>query len=300
MFNSFGEILKHLGEVKEKKVIAVAAAQDHEVLECAVTARRIGLADFILTGDAAKIEKILGDLGAKASDWEIIDEPEEVKAAQKAVELVASKKAHVPMKGLIHTGAFLKQIFNKEMGLVNSGALVSQITVAEYPAENRIIMVTDCAINVNPDYAAKLKIAANAVKLAKSIGFEQPKIAVIAAVEVVNPAMNETIEAAMLTVAAKRGELKGALVEGPLALDNALSLEAAKTKGVDSPVAGRADILLMPSLVPGNVLDKSLRYFAQIKTGSAVIGAKVPLVITSRSDSAENKLHAVALSLLAS
>ena len=299
MFKTFDNILKHLGRQPDKKIVAVAAAQDAEVLECALTARKLGLADFILTGEKDKISGILSGLGGHPADWEIVHEPDEIKAAQKTVELVSTGRAQVPMKGLIHTGAFLKQVFNKEMGLVAPGALVSQITVTEYPAEDRLLLVTDCAINVAPDYAAKLKIAANAIRLARSLEIDPPKLAVIAAVEVINPAMTETIEAAMISKAAQRGELKGALVDGPLALDNALSLDAARTKGIDSPVAGRADILLMPGLAPGNVLDKALRYFGRLKTGSAVMGARVPLVITSRSDSAENKVHAVALSLLA-
>ena len=298
MFKTFKEILEYLGQRTAKKTVAVAAAQDAEVLECVITARKMGLADFILTGEGKKIEAILTGLGAGKGDWEIIDEPDEIKAARQTMELVAAGKAQTPMKGLIHTGAFLKQVFNKELGLVAPGALVSQITVTEYPAADRLILITDCAINVQPDYAAKLKIAANAAKLARDLGLDQPKLAVIAAVETVNPAMDETIEAAMISKAAQRGELKGVLVDGPLALDNALSVDAARTKGIDSPVAGQADILLMPGLVPGNVLDKSLRYFGGLKTGSAVMGARVPLIITSRSDSAENKVHAVALSLL--
>lgn len=300
MFESFEAIIEKLGRAPAKKVVAVAAAQDHEVLECAIKAREKGMADFILTGDAARIGTILEGLGSKSADWKIIDEPDEHAAAKMTARMVAEGKADVPMKGLLHTSAFLRQIFNKELGLVASGALVSEITVTEYPWEKRLIMVSDCAINVTPDFEAKLKIAANAVNLAKKLGIDQPKLAVIAAVETINPAMPETIDAAMLSKAAQRGQLSDALVDGPLALDNALSKEAAKTKGIGGPVAGQADILLMPNLAAGNILDKALRYFGRLKTGGAIMGAKVPLIVTSRSDSAENKLHAVALSAFVS
>ena len=300
MFESFEDIINSLSRMSRKKVVAVAAAQDHEVLECAVEARKKGLADFILTGDAARIKEILAGLGSPDGDWEIIDEPDENAAAKIAARLVAEGRADVPMKGLLHTAAFLRQVFNKELGLVAEGALVSEITVTEFPWEKRLILVTDCAINVAPDYAAKLKIAANAISLAQKLGIGEPRLAVVAAVETVNPAMPETIDAAMISKAAQRGQLKGAVVDGPLALDNALSMEAARTKGIDGPVAGRADILLMPDLAAGNVLDKALRYFGRLKTGGAIMGAKVPLIVTSRSDSAENKLHAVALSTFVS
>lgn len=298
MFHNFDELLQHIQRRKKKQTIAIAAAQDREVLECAVTARNEALADFILIGDTLKIKAILDTLGENADNWTIINEPEEAIAAQAAVRLVSERKAEVLMKGLLHTSVFLRAVFKKEYGLVTPGNVVSQITVTEYPSENRFILVTDCAIAIAPSYDDKLKLIKNAVTVARRLGMELPKAACIAPVETINPNMPATIDAAMLSKASQRGQLSGCLVDGPLALDNALSLEAAKAKGISGDVAGQADILLMPDLASANVLDKSLRYFANLNTGSAVVGCNVPLVVTSRSDSARNKLHAIALSVL--
>ncbi|MDL2307194.1 bifunctional enoyl-CoA hydratase/phosphate acetyltransferase [Desulfovibrio sp. OttesenSCG-928-C06] len=298
MYANFGEILEVVKGRQEKRRIVIAAAQDHEVLECAVQARKQGIASFILVGDQQKIEEILKGFGEDAASWEIINEPDEHKAAQKSMSMVASGEADIPMKGLLHTATFMRAVFNKEYGLVADKSVVSCITVSEFPAQGRMIMVTDSAINVSPDYDAKVKLINNAVPLAVKLGIAQPKVAVIGAVETVNPAMQETIEASMICKAAERGQIKGCLIDGPLALDNAISPQAAEVKGISGPVAGQADILLMPNLLAGNVLDKALRYFGELKTGSYIAGAKVPLVVTSRSDSAANKIHAIALSVL--
>lgn len=237
-------------------------------------------------------------LGENPDTWEIIDEPDETKAANYAVSLASDKKADALMKGLLHTSVFLKALFNKEYALVPPKALVSQITVSEHPDQDRLMLITDCAINVTPGYSEKIQIIHNAASLAHNLGIVNPKVACITPVEVMNEKMPETIDAAMLSKANERSQIKGCTVDGPLALDNALSPEAAKAKGILSPVAGNADILLMPNLCTGNAIDKSLRYFAGLRTGSAVIGAKVPIIMTSRSDSARNKLHAIALSVL--
>lgn len=298
MLRSFDEVLEKIKENPVKKRIVVVSAHDEEVLGSAVEARKKGIADFKLVGIKGKIEEILSKLGEDASAWEIIDEPDDKKAAALSMKMIVDKEADLPMKGLLHTSIFLKAVFNKEFGLVPEKALVGQITVAEYHAGNKLIMITDCAVSVDPGYAEKVQLIGNAVKLAKALGYEKPKVAVITPVEVVNPKMQETIDASMLTVASARGQIKGCIVDGPLALDNALSVEAAKAKGIESPVAGDADILVMPNLSTGNVLDKALRYFAEIKTGSAVMGGKIPFVMTSRSDTAQNKLHAIALSVL--
>lgn len=298
MYCNFDEMMNAIRTKAERKIVAVAAAHDHEVLECAAEAKKEAIADFILIGKADKIKEILISLGENPDSWNIMDEANDAKAAVKAVELASEKKADALMKGLLHTSVFLRALFNKEYGLVPPKALVSQVTVSEFPAQNRLVLITDCAVNVTPTYAEKVQITANAVSLAHKLGMECPKVACITPVEVINEKMPETIDAAMLSKAAERGQIKGCLVDGPLALDNALSVEAAEAKSIKSPVAGHADILLMPNLCTGNALDKSLRYFAELKTGSAVIGANVPIIMTSRSDSARNKLHAVALSVL--
>lgn len=298
MLRNFDEVLQKIEKDPVKKRIVVVAAHDEEVLGSVVEARRKGIAEFKLVGISEKIEAMLKEQGENSSDWDILNEPDDKKAAQIAMQMIADGEADLPMKGLLHTSVFLRAVFNKEYGLVAEKALVSQITVAEYRASNKLVLITDCAVTVQPGYQEKTQLIQNAVKLANALGYETPKVAVITPVEVVNPKMQETIDASMLTVASQRGQLKGCIVDGPLALDNALSEEAAKAKGIDSPVAGDADILVMPNLSTGNVLDKSLRYFAEIKTGSAVMGGKIPFVITSRSDTAQNKLHAIALSVL--
>jgi len=298
MFRDFDSLIKSVKGNREKKTIAVAAAHDQEVLACAAEARRLEIADFILVGSRDKISEILSSLGETPGNWHIIDQPHDTKAAALAVELVRKGSAHLPMKGLVHTSVFLKAVLDKEQGLVGGKAVLSQITVAEYKQQNRLILVTDCAINIAPDFAAKVKIAENAVTLARAFGINKPKVAAIAPVEVVNPAIPETVDAAMLSKAAERGQIKNCIIDGPLALDNAVSEEAARVKGIVSPVAGSADILLMPNLAAGNAQDKSLRYFSGFKTGSAVLGAKTPIIVTSRSDSAENKLHAVVLGII--
>lgn len=298
MYCSFDELKNAIRAASIQKTIAVAAAHDEEVLECAVQAKKERLADFILIGNTKKIQNILISLGESPNSWKLIEEPDDARAAARAAELAAEKKADALMKGLLHTSVFLRALFNKEYGLVGQKALVSQVTVTEYPDQNRLVLITDCAINVVPTYAEKMQILNNAVSLAHRLGMDCPKAACIAPVEVINEKMPETVDAAMLSKASERGQIKGCLVDGPLALDNALSEEAARAKSIDSPVAGRADILLMPNLCTGNALDKSLRYFAGLKTGSAVIGANVPVIMTSRSDSSQNKLHAIALSVL--
>ena len=298
MYCNFSEMINAIRKNASKNVVAVAAAHDHEVLECAVEAKKEQLADFILIGKTEKMKEILTSLGEDPDSWNMIEEPNDTKAAIKAVELASEKRVDALMKGLLHTSVFLRALFNKEYGLIPPKALVSQVTVTEYPAQNRLVLITDCAVNVEPTYAEKVQILNNAVSLAHRLGNDCPNVACITAVEVVNEKMSETIDAAMLSKANERGQLKGCLVDGPLALDNALSAEAAAAKSINSPVAGHADILLMPNLCTGNALDKSLRYFAGLKTGSAVIGANVPIIMTSRSDSARNKLHAVVLSVL--
>jgi phosphate butyryltransferase len=298
MFTDFTEILTWLKEKNIKRKAAVAAAHDLDALTSVVAARREGILDSILVGDGSKIRQLLTQLGEKTTDWEIIDEPDDAKAARITAAMVVEKKVDMPMKGLLQTGAFLKAVLDKNLGLIADNALISQVTVMHYQQEKRLLLISDCAINVVPDYNKKLKIIQNSVVLCQKLGIETPKVAVIAPLEQVNPDIQATIEAAMLTLANMRGQIKGCMVDGPLGFDNAVSLEAVQHKGIKSEVAGRADVLIMPDLASGNILDKSLRYFAGFKTAGVVVGARVPLIMTSRSDSAENKLNSIAISVL--
>lgn len=298
MYQNFADIVNSIQKQTVKKTIVIAAAHDLEVLECAASARKAGIADFVLIGISEKIGEILVSIKEQPESWTIINEPDDTKAAYQAASMVSKGEADVFMKGLLHSSTFLRALFTKEYNLVPSGALVSQITVSEFPEQNRFILLTDCAVNVTPSYKEKIRIIRNAVSLAHKLGINTPRVACLAPVETVNEKMPETIEAAMLSKANDRGQITGCIIDGPLAMDNAISPEAAASKGIAGPVAGRADILLMPNLCTGNALDKALRCFAGFHTGSAVPGAKVPVVMTSRSDSAQNKLHAIALSVL--
>lgn len=298
MYRNFKELMEHLATVTDKKTVAVAAAGDEEVLKCASEARKLGVANFVLLGNGEAIRSVLRELGEDPDQWTIEETASDKAAAERAVALASEGKADAIMKGLLPTATFLRALFNKEYGLVPPKTVVSQVTVTEYPGEDRMVLITDCAINVAPEYADKVSIINNAVSLAHRMGMECPKVACLAPVEVINEKMPETLDAAALAKASQRGQIRGCVVDGPLALDNALSEEAAKVKNIGGEVAGHADILMVPDLAAGNILDKSLRYFAHLSTGSAVIGARVPVIMTSRSDTAEGKLHAIALSVL--
>ncbi|MEH7484132.1 phosphate butyryltransferase [Neobacillus drentensis] len=279
--------------------VAVAAAEDLEVIEAVIAAFDRNLANFILFGDEEKINSIIELKKQKnISDnyLKVINANSNAAAAELAVKAVFNKEANVLMKGNIPTNIFLKAVLNKEYGL-RTGNVLSHIAAFEVPGFNRFTIVTDAAMNIAPDLEQKAQIIKNAVSLARSIGIEIPKVAPIAAVEVVNPAMQATLDAALLTVMNKRGQISDCIVDGPLALDNAVSALAAEHKGIHSEVAGNADILLVPTIEVGNVLYKSLIYFANAKVGAVIAGAKAPIVLTSRADSAESKLYSLALAL---
>jgi phosphate butyryltransferase len=278
---------------REKKKIAVAAAEDLEVLEVVEEAESLKLAEFILIGDKKEIEKIAKENNKKIT-CQIIHEPDHKKAAEKAVELVKKGEAGALMKGLLHTGTFLKAVLNKEKGL-NLGKLVSQISLFDKESGEGLQLLTDCAMSIFPTLDEKRQIIENAVYLAEKIGYEMPKVAILSALEIVNPAIPDTIEAAILSKMGDRGQIKNAIIDGPFALDNAISLEAAKHKGIDSVVAGQADILIAPNLQVGNVLTKALTYYAHKDVAAAVIGAGAPIIMTSRTDSVRNKLLSIAL-----
>ena len=198
------------------------------------------------------------------------------------------------MKGLLQTATFLRPVLDKEKGL-RTGRLISHASVFEWSEKEKLLIVTDCAINITPDLKQKKGILENAIQLAQALGIETPYAAVVCALELVNPDMPDTIDAAVLAKMADRGEIKNAVVDGPLAFDNAVSKEAAVHKGISSPVAGKVDILLMPDMKTGNVIHKSFIHFANLKGAGVVLGARVPLIATSRSDSAETKLYSLAV-----
>lgn len=280
--------------------VAVAVAEDEEVIEAVIEALNRNLANFILFGDKEKIKMIVNvkNKGQQKSNKKltIVHADSNEMAAELAVKAVSTKEATVLMKGNIPTSSLLKAVLNKEYGL-RTGNILSHVAVFEVPDFDRFTIVTDAGMNIAPELEQKAQMIKNAAALARAIGIEYPKVAPIAAVEVVNPAMQATIDAAALSVMNKRGQITGCIVDGPLALDNAVSALAAEHKGIQSEVAGRADILLVPTIEVGNVLYKSLIYFAKAKVGAVIAGAKAPIVLTSRADSAESKLYSLALAI---
>lgn len=297
MINSFEDVLAKVKERPIKKV-AVAVAQDEPVLEAIRDAMEEGIAQAVLVGDRKKIVEAAQKVNMPLDKVEIIDEKDNGKACLTAVELVSSKKADMVMKGLVDTATFLRAVLNKEKGL-RTGKVLSHVAVFDVPALKRIILLTDAAMNIAPDLVAKKQILENAVGIASAIGIEMPKVAPVCAVEVVNPDMQPTIDAAVLSKMNERGQIKGCIVDGPLAIDNALSMEAAKHKGINSPVAGQADIILVPNIETGNVMYKTLVYTANAKNGGILAGAAAPVILTSRADSPESKLFSIALAALA-
>lgn len=283
----------------EGNTVAVAAAEDEEVIKAVIEALNRNLANFILFGDKEKIETILSvnyEIKNGNRTLTVIHAESNILAAELAVRAVSNKEATVLMKGNIPTSILLKAVLNKQYGL-RTGNVLSHTAVFEVPDFNRFTIITDAGMNIAPDLEQKVQIIKNAATLARAIGIEYPKVAPIAAVEVVNPAMQATIDAAALSVMNKRGQITDCIVDGPLALDNAVSAIAAEHKGIHSEVAGKADILLVPTIEVGNVLYKSLIYFAKAKVGAVISGAKAPIVLTSRADSAESKLYSLALAI---
>lgn len=294
MSKSFDELLAHLGEYSTKK-LAVAVAQDKAVLEAVKEAKERKIADSILTGDADLIRSIGSDLGMNMDDYEIIDIKDPFEAALKAVSLVHDGKADMYMKGLIDTKSFLKSVLDKEVGL-RTGSPLSHVCVFEIKGIDRLLFLTDVAFMPYPTLEDKKWIIKYTVDIARACGVEMPKVAPLAAVEVVNPKMETTVEAAELTRLNEEGEIKDCIVDGPLSLDIALYREAAEEKGaLDRKIAGDADILLFPDIHAGNLVYKAIVHMADMKNGNIITGTKAPVILTSRSDNCETKVNSIAL-----
>lgn len=287
------QLLDYARSVGPQK-ISVARAEDAEVMEAVESARKAGVANAILVGDEDKIKEVAASLGIDVANYEIVDEKGgEAAAALKAVELVSSGRAQILMKGMVATANFLRGVLNKEKGL-RSGKTLSHVYLHQIKGYDRIFFISDPAFNMYPDIKVKVDIIKNVVELAHAFGVACPKVAALAAVEVVNPDMPPTIDAALLTQMNRRGQIKGCIIDGPLALDNAVSPHSAEHKGIKSEVAGYADILHVPDIEAGNILAKSIVYFSENKTAAIVLGAKAPVVLTSRADSPETKLLSIA------
>lgn len=295
MSKNFDELLSKVSTCG-KKVVSVAAAQDKAVLEAVKAAKERGIADAILVGDEAKICEIAAELGMDLSEYEIINEPDIVEASLTAVKLVHDGKADMYMKGLLDSKTFLKSILNKEVGL-RTGKALSHVCVFEIPGIDRLLFLTDVAFMPYPTLEDKVFIIEYTVNVAKACGVEVPKVAPLAAVEVVNPKMPVTVEADELTKMCEEGKIQGCIVDGPLSLDIAIDKEAAIEKGATNrKVQGDADILLFPDIHAGNLVYKAIVHMVPgVKNGCILTGTKAPAILTSRSDTFETKVNSIAL-----
>lgn len=298
--NNFNELLDHVKKVKPKKV-AVAAAHNEAALHAVTEAKRMAVADSVLVGDAYKIREILSSMGSPETvNFEIIDEKDDIRSAEIAVDMIREKKADILLKGKVDTSTLMKAVLNSEKGL-RTGRVLSDAFIFQFDGregDNKLIIITDGGLNLFPDLNQKIEIIKNAVDVAHALGNDIPKVAILSAVETVNPNIPGTIDAAVISKMNERGQIKGCLIDGPLALDNAVSPESAKEKGIKSPVAGHADILIAANLEMGNVLAKSTTYFAKLRLGHVVMGAKAPILIPSRADNSDAKLLSICLGVM--
>lgn len=293
-------ILKSLGNFVEiaaqkgKKRLAVAVAQDEDVLKAIKAAMQAGIIIPILVGDRHEIMISAEHAELDLSGIEIFHEPDKQNACMSAVKLVRNGRGDILMKGLVSTGVLVKAILDKETGLLK-GNLLSHVAFFETSFYHKILCITDAALNISPDFNEKCAIISNAVSVFHKLGISNPRVAVLAAVETVNPRMEATVHGAMLTMMQKRNQIEGCIIDGPLALDNAVSADAAKHKGLKSEVAGDADILVTPDLNSGNMLYKSLNFLGGAFVAAIVAGASVPVVLTSRADQDKSKFMSIAL-----
>lgn len=274
--------------------LVLAAAQDQHSLSAVLRAWKDGIIEPILIGDKEGIMNISASNGYDISGLKIIHEPDTEMAVELAVKLVSSKEADVLMKGKVGTSTLLKCVLNKEWGL-RTGNLLSHIALFEVDTYHKLIAVTDVAMNIAPNLQDKIAIVNNSIDCLHKLGIPMPKVAVLGAVEMVNENMEATLHAALLSKMNQRDQIKGCIIDGPLAFDNAVSLESSQQKGIRSEVAGDTDLLLMPDIEVGNVLYKSLVFFAKAKVASVILGALAPIVLTSRSDSEQAKFDSILL-----
>ena len=277
---------------------AVAHPCEATALAGAVEAGKRGLIAPLLVGPAARIKETAAEAHINLDDFEIIDVPHSNAAAARSVELVKEGKAEILMKGSLHTDELMSAIVSREGGL-RTGRRISHVFIMDVPTYHKVLIVTDAAINIAPTLEDKVDICQNAIDLAVSLGLEKPKVAILAAVETVTSKMPATLDAAALCKMAERGQIKGGVLDGPLAFDNAISTEAARTKGIKSDVAGDADILLVPDLEAGNILAKQLSFLANADSAGMVLGAKVPVILTSRADSVRSRIASCGVAKLA-
>jgi phosphate butyryltransferase len=293
-------VLKTLNDLKNivaggpKKKLILAAAQDQHSLGAVLKAWKENIVEPILVGDTESIQSICISNNYDISGLKIIHEPDLVKSVEMSVRMVSNKQADVLMKGMVGTSTLLKCVLNKEWGL-RTGNLLSHFALFEVDTYHKVIAVTDVAMNIAPNLKEKIAIVNNSVACLLRLGYSIPKVAVLGAVEMVNENMEATLHAALLSKMNQRDQIRNCIIDGPLAFDNAVSIESAKHKGIKSEVAGDTDLLLMPDIEVGNVLYKSLVFFAKAKVASIILGASAPIVLTSRSDSEQAKFDSILL-----
>lgn len=297
MFKTFAEVEEYLTQNRITKRVALAGAQDDIALPALIRAKKKGFAVPILVGDQEKIEELLKNLGENPADYEIIPEKREMKTARTAIKLVKEGEADFPMKGLMQTSSFLMAVQNPIGGLVDADTLLNEVTVFEYPEQNRIIVLGDCAVNIAPNFEQKKQITANLIRVARAYNADRVLVAAVSVLEKPNPEIPSSVDAAEL---AKLDWGENVLVDGPFGLDNALDVAAAKHKGIVSEVAGHANVLLMPDISGGNILHKAIHFFGHYKFSSGLCGADFPIIMNSRTDDENAKYYSILSAILQS
>jgi len=296
MFTNLNELFKQ-GIDKQKKKLVLAVAQDKHALEAVKIAYHNNCIEPVLIGDMQKIKEVAHEIEFDVSKIEIIDKKDKNKAVEASIRLIRQASSQILMKGNVPTAKLLKGVLNKEWGL-RTGNILSHFALFEIKGYHKLLGVTDVAMNIAPDLETKTGIVNNSVQFLNKIGIINPKVAAISAAETVNQSMTSSVDAAIISKMSERNQITNCIIDGPLALDNAISKESAMHKGIQSKVAGDADLLLMPNIEAGNVLYKSLSFFADARIAAVILGAKAPIVLTSRSDSEESKLNSIYLAAL--
>ena len=289
----FQDIVDAVKQMDKKTKVAVVAAQDEHALDAIVEATNEGLIEAILIGDEAEISKILTELGADPANYNIVPGADVPECLEKAVALVKAGEANAMMKGKLQTGDFMRAVVKDDE--MKAGGLISLVGLYETPKYHKIFAISDMGMNTYPDLEGKKKILVNAVDLLHKMGIEEPKVACMSAVEKLNPKMPDAVDGDALKQMNLNGEITGCIVEGPISFDLAMVQGAAEIKGYESPVAGDADLLLVPDIVSGNLLTKCFTEFADAGTAGIMVGARVPLIVTSRSAKASDKFNSIAL-----
>jgi len=298
MIRNFAQLIDE-AKKREGVVVGVPSPGDSSSIKTVINAKKENIADFILAGNREKITRLLLENGGRVGDYEIFPTSSEEESAARIVELANKGDVHVILKGFLPTAALMKPILDKEKGL-RTGNLLSDIMVVENPADNfqGLLGITDGGLNILPDLNQKKQIVENAVKVYHKLGYENPKVGIMAAVETVKDNMPATLDAKALTEMNENGEITGCRVYGPLALDIAVSPAAAKKKGIDNPVAGMVEIFVVPSIESGNLLAKTYTYYLHATVAHVVMGAAIPILIPSRNESDVDKLHSTALGVI--